>query len=506
MEKLKTNGDLYNFLRENNLDISDYKNLTRLVADNLKICLPQTTFEELQYKIANFTKHLKSRWIRSSYNNTIFIRANKVWLDTKFEIPYSVLNLIPSSSYILPNTSKSFVELGERHKRRKTQEIRNNPEMIDFVVEKQLKSDDAKFIYDFIRKHPEHVKQVRQFCEELQNKTIPVEKTTALATFVSAKLTRHQYNTIRNVTKLESIVWPSYFQIQKAKKECLPELIEISDDGVKVSLQSLLNHTAFRFMKLLNLDSNNNSKNLIMISKWGCDGASDQSRYKISFSDPLKDDSSIFISSLVPIKIYNPENNEILWQNNYPSSTRFCRPIQFKFVKEEKNVVKSCVKDIEDQISLLTPSVSEEGISVTHKLLLTMIDNKICNILTDTSSSMKCYICNASPTQMNDIILAKNRSVKMEYYSFGLSSLHCWIRCFECLLHISYRLDVKCWAVRKKDDKKKIDQRKKHIQSAFRVKIGLLVDIVKQGKGTSNDVTQQGNSLAIHNYQQKLQV
>lgn len=162
-----------------------------------------------------------------------------------------------------------------------------------------------------------------------------------------------------------------------------------------MSLQSLLNHTTLRFMKLLNFE--NNSENLTMVSKWGCDGASNQSCYKINFSDSMKDDSSVFISSLVPIKIYNPENNKVLWQNNYSSSTRFCRPIQFKFVKEEKNEVKSCVKDIQNQISLLTPSIIGENIFITHKLLLTMVDNKICNILTDTSSSMKCYICNASP-------------------------------------------------------------------------------------------------------------
>lgn len=59
------------------------------------------------------------------------------------------------------------------------------------------------------------------------------------------------------------------FKFRK-QKECFPELIEISDDGVKVSLQSLLNHTALRFMKLLNFNLNN-SKNCIMISKWGCD-------------------------------------------------------------------------------------------------------------------------------------------------------------------------------------------------------------------------------------------
>lgn len=165
------NGDLFALLRENNLDISDYKNLTRLITDNLKIHLSRTAFEELQNKVSNFTKHLKSKWIQNNRDNAKFIKTNKPWLNKEFELPDSVLNLIPSSSSVLPNTSKSFVELDDRQKRRKTQEIRNNPEMINFILEKQLKSDDAKFIYDFIQEHPEHMKQVRQYCEEIKNKT-----------------------------------------------------------------------------------------------------------------------------------------------------------------------------------------------------------------------------------------------------------------------------------------------------------------------------------------------
>lgn len=77
MEKFKTNGDLFTFLRENNLDISNCTNWkTRLIADNLKIHLPQNAFKELQYKISIFMKHLKSRWVRYNYNNARFIEGN----------------------------------------------------------------------------------------------------------------------------------------------------------------------------------------------------------------------------------------------------------------------------------------------------------------------------------------------------------------------------------------------------------------------------------------------
>lgn len=116
-----------------------------------------------------------------------------------------------------------------------------------------------------------------------------------------------------------------------------------------------------------------------------------------------------------------------------------------------------------------------------------MIDNKICNIMTNTQSSMKCYLCGASPKEMNDLNLVKKKIVKDEYFSFGLSSLYCWIRCFECLLHISYKINIKCWTVRNESHKQEIEQRKREIQNAFRTRTGLLVDFMKQGKGTSND-------------------
>lgn len=57
----------------------------------------------------------------------------------------------------------------------------------------------------------------------------------------------------------------------------------------------------------------------------------------------------------------------------------------------------------------------------------------------------------------------------------------------ECLLHVAYRLDVKCWQVRKPHDKESVADRKKHIQEAFKNQMGLIIDVPKQGSGSSND-------------------
>lgn len=70
---------------------------------------------------------------------------------------------------------------------------------------------------------------------------------------------------------------------------------------------------------------------------------------------------------------------------------------------------------------------------------------------------------------------------------FGLSTLHAWIRCFECLLHISYRLEVKKWQLRNESDKASVKQRSHEIQNKFKSTLGLIVDKPKPGFSNTND-------------------
>lgn len=70
---------------------------------------------------------------------------------------------------------------------------------------------------------------------------------------------------------------------------------------------------------------------------------------------------------------------------------------------------------------------------------------------------------------------------------FSCSVVFCEI-IFKCnfFLSAAYRLDFKKWSCRG-DDKEKLSLRKSAIQEAFKKECGLLIDIVKQGAGTTND-------------------
>ena len=363
MERFKKNGDLFCFIRENNLKITNCADIMyKMIISQFQI-VERMDNVSLQMKLKTFCKHLKSRWTASNYDFNKFVRSNNDWLnsdilllDESKDLPETQKTM--ATSTVEKRSGKDFELLSDRQKRRRTEHIRNTSEMADFIAKKSIKSIHAEYIYDFIKNHPEHVKKVRKFCEEILNTPSTISDESALSVFTAAKLSRHQHNIIRNtVNNAGKNILPSYYKIQQAKKECLPDpkFVIVSDIGVNVSLQSIMDHTAFRFLKFLQTNLNG-CKKVTMISKWGCDGASDQSRYKI-YSESLNDDSSMFICCFVPIKIYCDITNSVIWQNSRPSSCRFCRPIQFRFVKEDENEIKTCVQDIQDQISRLKPSV-----------------------------------------------------------------------------------------------------------------------------------------------------
>ena len=139
--------------------------------------------------------------------------------------------------------------------------------------------------------------------------------------------------------------------------------------------------------------------------------------------------------------------------------------------------------DIDYEMDAATPR--KDNIKVSYDLQLTMVDQKVINALTETASSMRCYICKATPKMFNDIENLPPPSE--ENYKYGLSPLHKWIRCFEMLLHISYRIPIEKWRVSSDKDKELVAKQKQEVHDKFKSQLGLKVDEPKQGAGNTND-------------------
>lgn len=85
--------------------------------------------------------------------------------------------------------------------------------------------------------------------------------------------------------------------------------------------------------------------------KWGADGNGCQKKYKQNFEKEDSDDSNIFITSFVPLRLSCEQNNTVIWHNVRTGSTRFCRPIRLQFVKETVDTKKSEFNYIEPRIA-----------------------------------------------------------------------------------------------------------------------------------------------------------
>lgn len=120
---------------------------------------------------------------------------------------------------------------------------------------------------------------------------------------------------------------------------------------------------------------------------------------------------------MVPLRLVSDktEQNIIFWQNERPSSTRYCRPIRFQFAYETTDLSKKERQHIEKQIQLLkstTYKFNDITIEINYKMLFTMIDGKVCNAITETTSSQKCFICGLTSNDFNNI-----EKLRIQYYS-----------------------------------------------------------------------------------------
>lgn len=448
-----------------------------------------------------FKTQFKKKWEAASRKEDRFLSSNEKWLTSPIQLPKFnaevgaevIPRVIPKPGRL----KKSFENLSERSKRRRTNELRSQIPAEELVYaagvsQRAAGNTDASVVIKEILKSPTRASKIRKSFTSHQ---VSVKKHTpqeALSIFVEGDFTRRQWEILYNANKS---IYPCYSLIQKAKKDCYPieESIRVTETCIEIQLQGLLDHTTSRLCKYLaeviESCTEEERQNMELISKWGCDG-SQQSQFKQKFQDSSKTDSNIFQSSLVPLRLISNVNGEIkiIWQNPVPSSVRFCRPIRIRFVSETKEITKGEIEYINDQIKHLsaTEIAAPYGtIKIKYSMLFTMVDGKICNAATDTSSTMRCYICGQTSKDFNKLKEVQN--VNMEALKFGLSVLHARIRFFESLLHLAYKIPLRKWQVRTAEEKQSVKSTKERIQKEFREQMGLLVDVPKQGSGNTND-------------------
>jgi len=212
---------------------------------------------------------------------------------------------------------------------------------------------------------------------------VPYTADEALAFFVENNLTKQQYINIRLSAKNRNAdIYPSYASIIDAKKLCYPNNCFVSETRCEIKLQDLLDHTSKRIVQIPTVKTHheNSFNSFEIFYKW--DGSNGQSPYiQIYENQNICSDTDLFMFSIVPFQMHclnNKNEKVVLWKNN--RTTRFCRPIMFDFKKETVVTTLLEVKAIEDQIKQIHASiifVNGNEITVTHKLVFTMVDGKV---------------------------------------------------------------------------------------------------------------------------------
>lgn len=468
--------------------------------------IPEDVKAHLKANINIICFKLGEKWIKSGRHRDRFLTSNSVWLDEPYVLPQSVQ---PKSCEKAGRKPKNFDDCSEKSKKRKIQSLLDSTdhrEIIkasEIVFRKMGKRDSARVLKDLSEASSSKGTEVKKICKRFSSEPVPLGSLSpdeALSLMVDANLSKHQYDVIRQKVNAKcKNLFPSYTNVQKAKKKCYPAETEITEMHAKSSLQSLVNHTVERLCLaqkevLLGIDELKTDENrLNILIKWGCDGAQ-QKQYKQKFSsEEGHTDESLFSISMVPIQMNfsSTQRKIIVWQNPAPSSTRYCRPIKFVFAKESTELISQEVNLVQQEIRDLSPTLirnGEQSFLVESTFMLTMIDGKICTALSSvTSSSQTCFICGAKPSELNKPSVILNKIVDERSLTFGMSPLHSWIRFMECVLHIAYKLPIMTWQARGPENKAKVAEVKKNIQQRFRKDMGLLVDMPTQQGGNTND-------------------
>lgn len=227
-----------------------------------------------------------------------------------------------------PSTSKggrpkaSFKDSSDVIKRRKTESVRKSVEGAEeiafaasMVCRKEGNIPAAKLMKEMMESPQRALKIEKAYKKSLvpDQKPIPYTNEEALTYIINNNLSKQQYqNTQSGAKKRRTDIYPAYNRIREVKKQCYPTNISVTEKSAEVNLQDLLDHTAKRIIEvqeevLSHVDEDVLSQ-LILISKWGCDGSSGQSQFKQKASHQNFSDADLFLASLVPLQLQISHN------------------------------------------------------------------------------------------------------------------------------------------------------------------------------------------------------
>lgn len=472
--------------------------LVKYVLQNINnISLNEDQMRLISKQVKDFVNYIKKHLPKCNRKLERFKTKHSKWLSKSIII-------VMDEQYVSPNKigrpKLNYEDAGPRLKRKLASEVASQnkhatPLLVHAATVSAKKSNDRDMAFVLNKAGSNgNIAEVRNKLFAV-NPT-PVSADNALAFLIDNRLTKQQYINMKQHTKKQGCdIYPPYSEVVESKLKCRPVGILYSETKVQVTLQNLLHHTTHRILTMQDevFELLSDATNCKLIFSYGFDGSSGHSLYKQRFQSNHNSglDNSLFVTTVIPLKVID-ELHRVIWLNKTPQSVRFCRPLKIEFVKESTSLILNEKDNLDNQILHL------QDYLYTHKTkkkivkfegYMTLIDGKVLNILTGTNSCQCCPICGAKPTQLlkTKDFNSKIFSIRTSSLQYGISPLHAWIRFFEFILRVSYRLDFKKWHA-KGNDKGQMASRKQLLQEKFWQEMGLNVDKPNaNGSGNTND-------------------
>lgn len=145
--KSLTHSDLFLFLRNSGCGLTMQESLIDFVSRECELNLSEQSRNKLRLSLKLFCSNLSSRGQKSNRTLQNFTKKNESWLQKVFE--FSLLEIFSNCSDESASTSSShnkpFDEITDRHKRRRTEDLRasNSTEILLYATKQKLSSDGS---------------------------------------------------------------------------------------------------------------------------------------------------------------------------------------------------------------------------------------------------------------------------------------------------------------------------------------------------------------------------
>lgn len=177
------------FLRNSGCGFTMNTSFINFVSKEYELNLSEQSEKSLTSSLRLFCKHLSWRWKKSNRTLEIFTKKYESWLEKVYELPYDFYSISTHESASTSSSShnKAFDDITDRHKRRRTADLRasNSADILLYAAKQKLSSDgssDFAKILDYLIKNPTDIERVRDFCEnKFKTPLLSKEKSLALS-------------------------------------------------------------------------------------------------------------------------------------------------------------------------------------------------------------------------------------------------------------------------------------------------------------------------------------